>query len=107
MSQMVERVARAILAEQLRREGNTCGKPQGWEDAHPSERADATAFAKEAIAAMREPTEAMMDASRPAMREVDDRLGFVQMRSAKPISWPDGEPPLKHAWRAMIDAALK
>lgn len=52
-----------------------------------------------------EPTEEMLNASAPAFAEINDRLALVELRGAGPISWPDGEPPLVHAWRAMIAAA--
>jgi hypothetical protein len=61
--------------------------------------------ARAAIEAMREPTEAMMVAAAPALEGVNSLLQIAQIHGAK-LEWTNGEPPLKHAWRAMIDAAL-
>lgn len=73
MSEMIERVARALFIEY----GH---EPEEWCEAH---RVHYIAVARAAIAAMREPTEAMVDAS---------GMGS-QLTSGM--------------WSAMIDAALK
>jgi hypothetical protein len=83
-SEMVERVA---LAMQEAAEGPVMFSANFWPD---SNRPDAayTKLARAAIAAMREPTEAMIEASN---REWDGRMSH---RSSG-------------AWQAMIDEALK
>lgn len=79
MSEMVERVARALYAV------NT-GGAASWEDEAPEFQQWVCEQARAAIAAMREPTEAMVEE------------GASEIRAA-------GGP--EFVWRAMIDAALK
>lgn len=61
--------------------------------------------ARAAIAALRDPTEAMMVAAAPALEGVNSLLQIAGSHGLK-LEWTNGEPPLKHAWRAMIDSAL-
>jgi hypothetical protein len=87
---MVERVARAIF------------------QISPDETASRPSLmaADRAIAAMREPTEAMLTAGQEHFAEVD---AIIVMHAARQggsgITWKDGKSPLWLAWRAMIDAA--
>lgn len=78
MSEMVERVARAIQA--------TRGPRENWDRVTPATRDLWMADARAAIEAMREPTEAMTDAGWRRIEERDDAA---------------------ENWRMMIDAALK
>lgn len=59
-------------------------------------------MAKEAILALREPTQEIIDAAEPAMCKVNHIVAH-----AGGVQWDDDEPPLVPAWRAMIDACLK
>lgn len=97
MSEMVERVARAIASTRGRDPDDTAGGPHPggtWlEKGEPWWRGDVDA-ARAAIEAMREPTEKMIEAGQL-------------------YCWDDGHPTVgSHAiqgqvFRAMIDAALK
>lgn len=78
MSEMVERVARAISAEHIRLDGMT------WEQCHPKYQEDRRRMARAAIAAMREPTQAMI-------------LGDNKHDDYDP----------KYVWQLMIDEALR
>jgi hypothetical protein len=89
MSEMIERVAR-VICETQNVDGFKCtcpllGEPEGnnWCNGNR-----AIAQARAAIAAMREPTEAMVMASRPDWLDAS--------------TWGDFD-----VWAAMIDAALK
>ncbi|HLX18470.1 MAG TPA: hypothetical protein VKS24_25055 [Bradyrhizobium sp.] len=87
MNEMVERVAEAIYKTD----------PVGvrpWQDAPISNRDDCLACARAAIAAMREPTEAMVEAGEAEMYEHHE----------KPEDWTLEN--TKTAWMMMIDAAL-
>ena len=53
----------------------------------------------------REPTEAMLQAAAPALKEVDAYVAEMQLRGRGPITYQDGKPPLYHAWQAMVTAA--
>ena len=91
MSEMVERVARAIWQESVGR-----ADWYKWETFRPDAwgRCLSMAQARAAIEAMREPTEAMIEAARN-----EDDPGFCDE--------PGFAAPHKDAWQAMIDAALK
>lgn len=86
MSEMVERVARAIQASR--------GPKENWERADPATRDLWLADARAAIAAMREPTESMV---------VD---GFEAMKG----DWQScrqAADDARSCWRKMIDAARR
>jgi len=53
----------------------------------------------------KEPTEAMLSASRPAFRTIDDWCAEMQLVRGRKPDWPENDPPLKQAWRAMLQAA--
>ena len=78
MTDMIERVARAIV-------GVT---DQEWEDENEAWREFYRAIARAAIAAMREPSETMVDAAWASWEDPEGSKGFVG------------------AWQAMIDIAL-
>jgi hypothetical protein len=80
MSDMVERVARAIAA---------AGTIVDWDEMSVACQEQFTKEARAAIEAMREPTEAMVDAAWASWEDVEGSKGFVG------------------AWQAMIDEALK
>lgn len=79
MSEMIERVARAIVGEM---EDQQLGSESPWHD--PEFRDNAFRCARAAIAALREPTEAM-------------RVAGVRLI--------DTDEDLIEAWRAMVDVA--
>ena len=58
-----------------------------------------------ALEAMKEPTSGQLAASRPAFRSVDPLLEVAAIFGAT-LVWENGEPPIIHAYRAMIRAAL-
>jgi hypothetical protein len=93
MSGMIERVARASF-DHWRSNANRLGihldKGQRFEDMDEGELRFALAHARAVIAALREPTAAMVDAVLPSI----DRLESA-----------DGQ--INGVWRAMIDAALE
>jgi hypothetical protein len=94
MSEMVERVARAIDPTAWRWLDSIVGR----EPAHPAEaptRATQVRQARAAIEAMREPTEAMLRAS-PVVGTGPDERG----------NWAVNTKPAQAVWPAMIDAAL-
>jgi hypothetical protein len=78
-SEMIERVAAAIY-------GVAPIGERPWEDAPATTRFDCVLRARVAIAAMREPTEAMREAARNGLADTEDWAGDL--------------------WRAMIDEAL-
>jgi hypothetical protein len=87
---MVEIVARAIAEK---------GFGRSWDDfeevnAYDTDQCDLLAYARAAIEAMREPTEAMHEAGG---RIIDEGEGYPH---DKPL------PTLRNAYKAMIDAAL-
>lgn len=84
MSEMVERVAKALFQWQHGHDR--------WDEAEPDVREDACEAARAAIEAMREPTEAMCDAA-----DALDRVEAGVLRTEVPFD----------AWIAMIDEALK
>lgn len=91
--EVVARVARAILDEQLRREDDD-EKPTGWDDATPSDHDEAFALARIAISALREPTGEMVQAIyRAATAPPHPRFGDV---------WTASD-----VWQAGIDEALR
>ena len=89
MSEMIERVARAILAQ---------GSGFAWEDYAKEARQHALKQARAAIEAMREPTEKMSGASPDEGVKFRTTLfgqeGTLEVRNPAAV------------WRAMIDAAL-
>ena len=94
MSEMVERVARAVAAADWRAEIDEASEPERWLEAaiaydltNDNGRFRYDEIARAAIEAMREPTEAMIDA------------GYAVGYSPDPL-------PTDLVWRAMIDAAL-
>lgn len=89
MSEMVERVAKALFRWQ---EGH-----DRWDEAESESREDATEAARAAIEAMREPTEAMVCAGDECILEaLNDHTGVL-----RPIT------PAQASFGAMIDEALK
>lgn len=108
MSEMVERVARAICVankEDPDKEYPYVSPESGvlasygvyqpqWVQILP--------LARAAINALREPTQEIIDAAEPAMRKVNHIVAH-----AGGVQWDNDEPPLAPAWRAMIDACLK
>lgn len=90
MSEMVERVARAIYE----RDEAGAGTPVPWDDAGPLTVAHAYNVARAAIEAMRIPTKEMVDAG---MSEISD----VTVSDPKASAWD-----AMRFYRAMIDAAL-
>jgi hypothetical protein len=81
-SEMVERVVRALTAE--------------FEPYRVFDEGEAERLARAAIAAMREPTEAMVSAGSEAVN------GCYSLEPGEGFD----EPPAPAAWQAMIDAAL-
>lgn len=92
MSELVERVARAICKSRFMNGGNE--DDDGWDDLPKAHKQQRLIEARAAIEAMREPTEAMIDAGEPEFYE----WMFGQEDWTRPMV-PQG-------WRAMIDAAL-
>jgi N-methylhydantoinase B/oxoprolinase/acetone carboxylase alpha subunit len=88
MSDMIERVARAISAHYVRLSG---GDSPIFDELTEGERDDLRAEARAAIEVMREPTEAMCDA------------GGTEVWDRYEDDYPEGAAA---AWRKMIDAAL-
>ena len=86
MSEMVERVARAIYEDDF---GGPDRTPTPWAERDEEFRETVRSNARAAIQAMREPTSAMVEA---ADSRRDPRNGWLGAISA---------------WEAMIDAALK
>ena len=94
MSDMVEKVARAIDPEAFDLPRDTRGAAQKWR----LRTAKARKLARAAIEAMREPTEAMC------------RTGESSKGASSPESWVDGSYTPENVeliWKDMIDAALK
>ena len=91
MSEIIEHVARAIWALN---EDTDC---PDYDELNPHARQKVIAWARAAIAAMREPTEQMLDASCTAL------VLFLHQGGKQPGL------RMKHRirWRAAIDAALK
>jgi len=86
MSEMVERVARAMRAQEY--------DADEWDGTDSSDRYYWQTAARAAIAAMREPTSEMMDA-------------YLDLEDPMDDDWPYNPPAAKPAWQVMIDAALK
>ena len=84
MSEMVERVARAIY-----------GGPIPWEAIDPASQKILLRDARAAIEAMREPTEAMSEVGRIIVGPTYEAKSLLRAREAD------------ICWRAMIDAALR
>ena len=82
MSEMIERVAKAIALDDC----------QTWNELDAVNRGMFLSFARAAIAAMREPTEAMLEAGTITV----SKTGVIS------ISTQDAA----RIWRAMVDAAL-
>lgn len=105
MTDMVERVARALLAGDIENYGD-----EVVEKTIPCWRTHSWLYKKRArssIAAMREPTDGMIKAAAETdgMKAVD---GMVMVAFIHGQKLPDGKPsPLLQAWRAAIDAALQ
>ena len=95
MTEMIERVARALFAQECREFAQWPGTEENQEYWRAAARA--------AIEAMREPTEAMLEASWAATRDMspDERMPALLAtgRDAHQIK-------TKHRYAAMIDAAL-
>lgn len=92
MSEMVERVARAI--SQAMEEGFPRFTKQNWEDLTPLAQASMRHRARAAIAAMREPTGTMLD------------IGEHQYLKAECGLLSTNVSPMHNAWDVMIDEAL-
>ena len=91
MSEMVERVARALVPVLSGGQEDVCGRPlpsAQFDDLNADWQARYLEYALVAIMAMRDPTEAMVEASETCM---DDG------------TWTDGE----YYWAKMIDEASK
>jgi hypothetical protein len=106
MSTMIERVARAILAESLQ-----IGNTNGDFDALPAEAQNVfTSFARAAIEAMREPTDKQLKATEAVVVGYDDFAcgdGTLFLSIAGVHGREGFYDHAKTAWHAMIDAALK
>lgn len=63
------------------------------------------ALARLGIEALREPTDAMLAAAKPALADVEGLIAVASARGAV-LRWTDDKSPLWHAWQAMIDEAL-
>ncbi len=85
MGEMVERVAKAIVDFMVKENGETTK----WEDAPDEARAEMCRMARDAIEAMREPTDAMLE-----------RAKHTDIKG--PVKQAD-----KMIYQAMIDEALK
>lgn len=99
---MIERAARAAYEGHRERFNATeAGGPEyeleSWEDGIEALREDWRQFIRDALKAMREPTEAMLLASDDAWRA---EFGGLYSKS------PTRVPGQRAMWRAMIDAAL-
>ena len=90
---------REDIREGIRRElGNVSGLTEA-----KLERATDVVFA-----VLRDPNLDMIYAAEPAMKEVERLISLASVRVGSPgIAWPHGDPPLVHAFRAMIDEAAK
>lgn len=86
MSEMIERVARAILLKIVQRR-------DAWERASPNNREWYRSCARAAIATMREPTETMVMSNGAITGRDDAGHGLTERDAVR-------------SWRAMIDAAL-
>lgn len=114
MDEVVDLISRAIyqksrgLAPPDRPPSNDVERA-GWGKWCDFGRAVANALAEAGYAIVpREPTEAMMQAAEPPFREINAILAEHEIGHGRgPIAYPDGKPPLVHAWRAMVDAAPK
>lgn len=87
-NEMVERVAKAIYESPI---GGDPYAPR-WDDMREKHKDTFRDLARDAIVAMREPTEEMINSGRAADNGSDRNLG---------------EAGAKEAWKLMIDAALK
>ena len=103
MSEMVERVAKAMQLGIMVNPPDDRSK--AWTGLSDSARESFETMARAAIATMREPTEAMLSASTPALAEVAAAIQVALVDGYKLPKNPYGA-PLQRAWRAMIDAAL-
>lgn len=97
MSDMIERVARAIYAERYLVE-IAFGAMPAWEDVQGSDRTGTFDEARAALEAMREPTEAMTSATSGVVTGCDGEYGDYNVYCDDRVA---GE-----IWTAMIDAAL-
>lgn len=95
MSGMVERVARAVLAFMVEEDPSTTS----WDNAPVQGREGLMRLARVAIKAMREPTEAMIDAV--------DVSGETDAGGGNNATYLVGKEEAAAVWRAMIDEALK
>lgn len=91
MSEMVERVARAVCKANGTDPDNDDFPPCDWRNYVPE--------ANAAIAAMREPTGAMIDAGANSYGVPTPAIGSL------PLSVLNGQP--SKAWKTMIDEALR
>jgi hypothetical protein len=89
MSDMVERVARAVWKAMA-----TKGHPHSWELLHPIKKDQMLEIARFAIAAMREPT------------EEQTRAGHLEF-DLLPFGIAPGPFTIQKIYRAMIDEAMK
>lgn len=95
MSEMVERVARALFTKRMPPFSSDADTDMAWNDksfAATARRIGAHEDARAAIAAMREPTEAMIEA------HISECAGDADEAGPKRV---------KTAYQAMIDEALK
>jgi hypothetical protein len=104
MNEMIERVAKALLARREESLSFSLGTTiQTWNEV-PQWHADLLADARAAIAAMREPTEAMSDAPASILCKIADAAAFDKAYLADFDCCEDAADTI---WQAMIDAALK
>jgi len=91
MSEMIERVAEAIYLAHIKNYAGLAKQPEGkWEQLADWQKDYGRAQARAAIEAMREPTDAMIEAGWQ-----DGMAGFGEGEECEPV------------WHAMIDEALK
>jgi hypothetical protein len=100
MSEMIERVARAISKARFLNGGNE--DDDGWDDCSAGLRNDYRTQARAAVEAMREPTKEMWQAGTGAIEEAQDFS--TDSEGTYEVTTPSDYPG--PCWRAMIDAAL-
>lgn len=107
MSEIVEKVARAILAAHDWTIDNQPGEKTGWEAMQPDWQDAYRAMARGAIEAMREPTEAMVTAAAKSLYGAEDDVyapRFTELREKDRDRFRDDA---RYALKAGIDTALK
>lgn len=103
--EMVQRVAKAVYAMMVAKDPNPT-RGETWDSIYPDVQEGLRDIARAAIAAMREPTEAMMEAMQDSgvFAEVNGIISFCAARGSHPGGLKKA--PMPAAYTIMIDAAL-